>query len=49
MLRSYATPHVVPQLVLGDLVVVWRLYVVWGKNAWIVIFPLIMIAGEFSE
>ncbi|RPD64453.1 hypothetical protein L226DRAFT_533713 [Lentinus tigrinus ALCF2SS1-7] len=36
----------ITNLVLGDLVVVWRLYVVWGKNIWVVVAPLIMIAGE---
>ncbi|KAI0753217.1 hypothetical protein C8Q80DRAFT_1267633 [Daedaleopsis nitida] len=35
-----------PQLVLGDLVVVWRLYVVWGKNLWVAVLPVIMTAGE---
>ncbi|RDX54211.1 hypothetical protein OH76DRAFT_1342043 [Lentinus brumalis] len=36
----------ITNLVLGDLVVVWRMYVVWGKNPWVVVFPLIMTAGE---
>ncbi|CCL98627.1 uncharacterized protein FIBRA_00629 [Fibroporia radiculosa] len=30
-------------IVIGDSVLVWRLYVVWGKNIWIAIFPLCMI------
>ncbi|KAI0793861.1 hypothetical protein C8Q74DRAFT_1194063 [Fomes fomentarius] len=37
----------ITNLVLGDLIVVWRMYVVWGKNFWVVLFPITMILGEF--
>ena len=33
----------------GDLVVVWRLYVVWGKNYWYALLPFLMCVSEFSE
>ncbi|KAI0753227.1 hypothetical protein C8Q80DRAFT_1097478 [Daedaleopsis nitida] len=36
----------ITSLVVGDLVVVWRLYVVWGRNGWIAVFPVTMTAGE---
>ncbi|KAI0741965.1 hypothetical protein C8Q80DRAFT_1260687 [Daedaleopsis nitida] len=36
----------ITNLVLGDLIVVWRLYIVWGKNIWIALFPVVMIIGE---
>ena len=36
-------------MALGDLVVVWRLYVVWGRNLWIAILPISMVVGEFGE
>lgn len=29
--------------------VVWRLYVVWGRNLWIAILPISMVVGEFGE
>ncbi|KAH9893195.1 hypothetical protein C8Q73DRAFT_522510 [Cubamyces lactineus] len=31
----------------GDVVVVWRLYVVWGKNMWYAILPFLMCVSEF--
>ncbi|KAI0664486.1 hypothetical protein C8Q70DRAFT_1049959 [Cubamyces menziesii] len=31
----------------GDLVVVWRLYVVWGKNYWYALLPFLMCVSEF--
>lgn len=34
---------------MGDLVVVWRLYVVWGRNGWIALFPVILVLGELGE
>ncbi len=34
---------------MGDLVIAWRLYVVWGKKLWIAIPPTIMVIGEFSK
>ncbi|KAI0800118.1 hypothetical protein C8Q74DRAFT_1363912 [Fomes fomentarius] len=36
----------VTNLFLGDLVVVWRLYVVWGQNQWIAAFPIICVVAE---
>jgi len=35
----------ITNLIVGDCVVVWRLYIVWGKNIWIAAFPIIMIIG----
>jgi len=32
-------------IVVGDSIVVWRLYVVWGKKLWIAAFPIMMIIG----
>lgn len=37
------------QLFLGDLVIVWRLYVVWGNNAYIAFIPFLMCVGELGE
>ncbi|KAI0718520.1 hypothetical protein C8T65DRAFT_638251 [Cerioporus squamosus] len=37
----------ITNMALGDLVVVWRLYVVWGRNAWVSILPVLMVVGEF--
>lgn len=31
------------QSVLGDLVIIWRLYVVYGKRFWVVIPPLLLV------
>ena len=36
-------------MVLGDLVVVWRLYVVWGKNVWYALISFLMCISEFGE
>ncbi|RDX44602.1 hypothetical protein OH76DRAFT_1093039 [Lentinus brumalis] len=37
----------ITNLAMGDLVIAWRLYVVWGKKLWIAIPPTIMVIGEF--
>ncbi|RPD54259.1 hypothetical protein L226DRAFT_304251 [Lentinus tigrinus ALCF2SS1-7] len=37
----------ITNIALGDLVVVWRLYVVWGRNLWISVLPISMVVGEF--
>ncbi|EJF58697.1 hypothetical protein DICSQDRAFT_182370 [Dichomitus squalens LYAD-421 SS1] len=37
----------ITSLGVGDLVVVWRLYTVWGKNLWAVLVPGLLIIGEF--
>lgn len=37
------------QLFLGDLVIVWRLYVVWGNNIYIAFIPFLMCLGELCE
>lgn len=34
------------QLFLGDMVIVWRLYVVYGKNPYIAVLPALMCVGE---
>ncbi|KAI0753230.1 hypothetical protein C8Q80DRAFT_1096937 [Daedaleopsis nitida] len=36
----------ITNLFVGDLVVVWRLCVVWGRNGWIAVFPVILVLGE---
>ncbi|KAI0718517.1 hypothetical protein C8T65DRAFT_570412 [Cerioporus squamosus] len=36
----------VTNLFVGDMVVVWRLYVVWGKNLWVSAFPIMVTIGE---
>ncbi|KAI0800106.1 hypothetical protein C8Q74DRAFT_1190563 [Fomes fomentarius] len=36
----------ITNLAMGDAVVAWRLYVVWGKKLSIVAFPVLMIIGE---
>ncbi|KAI0800108.1 hypothetical protein C8Q74DRAFT_1190712 [Fomes fomentarius] len=36
----------ITNLVIGDLVVGWRLYVVWGRSLWVASFPMILIVGE---
>ncbi len=33
---------------MGDAVVAWRLYVVWGKRLSVVAFPVLMIIGELG-
>ncbi|TBU22524.1 hypothetical protein BD309DRAFT_1048105 [Dichomitus squalens] len=33
-------------LAIGDSVIVWRLYVVWGRNIRVAVFPMVMIVGE---
>ncbi|KAI0630789.1 hypothetical protein C8Q77DRAFT_226919 [Trametes polyzona] len=35
-------------LSLGDLVIVWRLYVVWGKNLYIAFLPFLLCLGELA-
>ncbi|KAI0630798.1 hypothetical protein C8Q77DRAFT_1160317 [Trametes polyzona] len=35
-------------LFLGDLIIVWRLYVVWGRNLYVAIFPMLMCLGELG-
>ncbi|KAI0630796.1 hypothetical protein C8Q77DRAFT_227372 [Trametes polyzona] len=35
-------------LFLGDLIIVWRLYVVWGRNLYIAILPMLMCLGELG-
>ncbi|KAI0753226.1 hypothetical protein C8Q80DRAFT_1267643 [Daedaleopsis nitida] len=37
----------ITNLAVGDAVVAWRLYVVWGRKLWIAIVPALMIIGEF--
>ncbi|KAI0718522.1 hypothetical protein C8T65DRAFT_570474 [Cerioporus squamosus] len=37
----------ITNLAMGDLVIAWRLYVVWGKKLWIAIPPIILVVGEF--
>ncbi|CCM06865.1 uncharacterized protein FIBRA_09171 [Fibroporia radiculosa] len=32
-------------IILGDSVVVWRLYVVWSKNIWVAMLPILLILG----
>ncbi|RDX44600.1 hypothetical protein OH76DRAFT_1559655 [Lentinus brumalis] len=34
-------------MALGDLIVVWRLYVVWGRKLWVSALPVLMVLGEF--
>ncbi|KAI0630795.1 hypothetical protein C8Q77DRAFT_1062802 [Trametes polyzona] len=36
-------------LFLGDIVIVWRLYVVWGKNVYVAIIPALMCLGELAD
>ncbi|KAI0664484.1 hypothetical protein C8Q70DRAFT_238832 [Cubamyces menziesii] len=36
----------ISNMVFGDLVVVWRLYVVWGKNVWYALIPFLMCISE---
>ncbi len=36
-------------MALGDLIVVWRLYVVWGRKIWVSVLPVSMVLGEFGE
>ncbi|KAI0630792.1 hypothetical protein C8Q77DRAFT_1075369 [Trametes polyzona] len=36
----------ITNLFLGDLIIVWRLYVVYGKNLYIAAFPALMCLGE---
>ncbi|RPD54281.1 hypothetical protein L226DRAFT_441669, partial [Lentinus tigrinus ALCF2SS1-7] len=36
----------ITSLFVGDMVVVWRLHVVWGKNYWVSVLPTIMTFGE---
>ncbi|KAI0630799.1 hypothetical protein C8Q77DRAFT_227935 [Trametes polyzona] len=38
----------ITNLFLGDLIIVWRLYVVWGKNIYIAAIPAMMCLGEFA-
>ncbi|KAI0332733.1 hypothetical protein GY45DRAFT_1368960 [Cubamyces sp. BRFM 1775] len=37
----------ISNMFLGDLVVVWRLYIVWGKNIWYALIPFLMCISEF--
>ncbi|KAI0629116.1 hypothetical protein C8Q77DRAFT_1066222 [Trametes polyzona] len=32
----------------GDLIIVWRLYIVWGKNLWVAAIPFAMCLGELA-
>ncbi|RPD54261.1 hypothetical protein L226DRAFT_575801 [Lentinus tigrinus ALCF2SS1-7] len=36
----------ITSLFVGDMVVVWRLHVVWGRNLWVSVFPIVMTFGE---
>ncbi|KAH8116298.1 hypothetical protein DFH11DRAFT_1828069 [Phellopilus nigrolimitatus] len=36
----------ITNLLLGDSIIIWRCYVVWGKVPWIIILPIIMLLGE---
>ncbi|KAL1945065.1 hypothetical protein VTO73DRAFT_2685 [Trametes versicolor] len=38
----------ITNLFLGDLIIVWRLYVVYGKNLYIAFFPTLMCLAELS-
>ncbi|EIW58358.1 uncharacterized protein TRAVEDRAFT_167848 [Trametes versicolor FP-101664 SS1] len=38
----------ITNLFLGDLVIVWRLYVVWGNNFYIAFIPFLMCIGELG-
>lgn len=42
------THRPVSQLFLGDLIIVWRLYVVYGKNVYIAALPVLMCLGELG-
>ncbi|RPD54257.1 hypothetical protein L227DRAFT_580694 [Lentinus tigrinus ALCF2SS1-6] len=37
----------ITNLAIGDLVIAWRAYVVWGKNIWVAVPPVILVIGEF--
>ncbi|OJT03317.1 hypothetical protein TRAPUB_6095 [Trametes pubescens] len=38
----------ITNLFLGDLIIVWRLYVVYGKNVYIAALPVLMCLGELA-
>lgn len=48
MRLSSRTSFLPAQIATADLLMLWRLYVIWSYNLWIAVFPATMLAIEMS-
>ncbi|KAH6896132.1 hypothetical protein BKA70DRAFT_1318453 [Coprinopsis sp. MPI-PUGE-AT-0042] len=46
--QTFGSTTVVAMIFMGDALLIYRLYVLWGQNLWVVAFPIIAYLAAFS-